>query len=420
MAQRTFDIVLYGATGFTGSIVAQYLAKHPQQPKLAFAGRNKAKLQGVVDKLTDVPDSRKQSIGLIEANANDSASLHRMAAQAKTIINTVGPYSQLGGLDVIKAAIDEGIGYVDLTGESGFYANVVKMDGAARAKKAIIVPSSGFDSLPFDLTTYLSVLEVKKAAGQDTQVASALCGANIKGSASGGTIASLVSMRDDPQQLEFVRPYWFSPITGVQQAKVVYSRYLPQFKKYGAYTPFTPHNTRIVMRSWGLFQEKTGAAGYGRSFQYVEGFVVPSMIFAYVLSSFFQVVQFLVIHVQLFGALLMRAVPQGSGAPMETQLQGYADVRTLATSEDGKTKGYAVMRFKGDPGYLVTARMISETGLMIALDELAPVARDGGILTPATLGGEVLATRLMKYADMKLISCDASHAEDLSKLLPAS
>ena len=158
-----YDVVLYGATGFTGRIVAQYLAEHPQQPSIAFAGRNKAKVQSIVDGLTNVSAERVKSIGVIEASAGDFASLQAFAKSARVIINTVGPYSLLGGFDVVRAAIEAGVGYVDLTGETGYYARVVReLHDSAVANKAVIIPSAGFDSLPFDLTTYLANEEIRR------------------------------------------------------------------------------------------------------------------------------------------------------------------------------------------------------------------------------------------------------------------
>ena len=125
MSSPTYDVVLYGATGFTGSIAAQYLAEHPQQPKIAFAGRNEAKIRDLINKLTNVSAERVQSIGVILATSEDHESLKRMASSAKAVINMVGPYAKYGGYDVARAAAEAGVGYVDLTGESSVYKHIV-------------------------------------------------------------------------------------------------------------------------------------------------------------------------------------------------------------------------------------------------------------------------------------------------------
>ena len=104
---------------------------------------------------------------------------------------------------------------------------------------------------------------------------------------------------------------------------------------------------------------------------------------------------------------------------MEEQLKGWADIRSLASSQDGKTKGLSVIQVKGDPGYLKTATMIAETALAIALDydNLSPIAKQGGVLTTATLGGELMAQRLMKYGGFVIASRDVTNVEDVSKAL---
>ena len=95
MTTRAYDVVLYGASGFTGSLAAQYLAEHPQQPRVVFAGRNEAKIRGVMDKLTGVSKERLDSIGVIKASAEDMDSIKSMVAQASVVINMVGPYLSL-------------------------------------------------------------------------------------------------------------------------------------------------------------------------------------------------------------------------------------------------------------------------------------------------------------------------------------
>jgi len=417
MSSPTYDVVLYGATGFTGVIAAQYLAEHPQQPKVAFAGRNEAKIRGVINQLTNVSAERVRSIGVILATSEDHESLKRMAGSAKVIINMVGPYAKYGGYDVAKAAAEAGIGYVDLTGESSVYKHIVRdLHAIAKSTKAIIVPSSGFDSLPFDLSTYLAVQELRKATGGKADVDYALCGYHIQGGISGGTIASAVG-EAKVADFNFTDAYLLGPMRGKQQAQVVHTRYLPQFNRYGAYTLFTPHNTGIVNRSWGLLQEASDKRSYGSSFQYVEGYVTSSYIFSWLVSSIMMLFGYLLRHHAWFGEWISKKVPQGSGSSMEEQLKGFGNVRTLAVSRNGHTKALASFYVKGDPGYLRTAAFISETGLMIALEQsrLSDLARGGGVLTPATIGGEVLAERLSRYSNVKIQSKDVSTSTDVSQ-----
>ncbi|WFD34895.1 hypothetical protein MCUN1_001740 [Malassezia cuniculi] len=411
----TYDVVLYGATGFTGKLVAQYLATHPQQPKIAFAGRSTSKVQTVIESLTDVSAERVKSIGVLEASANNYSSLQRLAASARVIINTVGPYAHLGGYDVIRAAIEAGIGYVDLTGETGFYGRVAQeLHEQAQATKAVIVPSSGFDSLPFDLTTYLAAQEIRNAY-PDATVSQAICAYKMKGGISGGTIASAVSMRTDPDQMLVVKPYWFSPVTGSapNQNSIIK---MPQVGKYGISSPFTPHNTRIVYRTWGLLESGDPKRAYGPSFVYNEGLITRSAVGARIMAFIFALVNWLIINVALFGQFLKSATPQGTGPSVEKQINGSVYLRTLAESRNSNVRAIAEFKAKGDPGYLNTSRLIAETALAIAFDKerLSSLAQAGGVLTPSALGGEIVASRLGTYAGITIKSAIVPNNVDLT------
>ncbi|WFD34896.1 hypothetical protein MCUN1_001741 [Malassezia cuniculi] len=393
-----YDVALYGATGFTGQIVAQYLATHPQQPRIAFAGRNTAKIQSVIDNLVQVSAERVKSIGIIEASSDDYASLQRLAEAASVIINTVGPYSLLGGYDVVRAAAESGTGYVDLNGESTFFAQLAA-DHSAKAKEtqAVIVPSCGFDALPFDLTTFLAVQLLKKE-GSITNAA-ALCGYSYQGGVSGGTIASILLKRDHPEELALASPYMLSPVEGESTLTNAVMA-LPQFNEYGFPTILSPHNARVVYRTSGLLQSEP-SLDYGAGFSYNEAHIAPSKIHARLALVVVYIISWLVIHVRLLGIVLTYLIPQGTGPSLETRLKGSLDVRTLVKA-DGK-QAVATMRGNYDPGYHLTAQFISEAALAIALDRgsLSPVARSGGIVTPATLG-HALADRLNKYADVEV------------------
>ncbi|WFD28525.1 hypothetical protein MNAN1_003537 [Malassezia nana] len=420
MSSSTYDLVLYGATGFTGSIAAQYLATHPQQPKIAFAGRNEAKIRSVIDKLTNVSFERAQSIGVILATSEDHESLKRMAISTKMIINMVGPYAKYGGYELAKVAAEAGIGYVDLTGESSLYQRIAQdLHSLAKSTKAIIVPSSGFDSMPFDLTTYLAVQALRQVTNGQADVDYALCGYHIHGTASGGTIASAVN-EAKVAEIGFTDAYQLGPKRGTQQAQVVRSRFLPQFRRYGAYTLFTPHNTGIVNRSWGLLEEATDEHRYGNEFKYLEGYVTSSYVGAFIVSTIMTLIAYLLSHFAWFGEWISKKVPQGTGPSMERQLKGFANVRTLAVARDGRTKALATFQVKGDPGYLKTAVFISEMALTIALEKnrLPALAQQGGVLTPATAGGQVLAERLSQYGDVKIQAKDVSTSADISKECP--
>lgn len=421
MTTPKYDVVLYGATGFTGSLAAQYLAAHPQKPRVAFAGRNEAKIRNVIEKLTDVTKERVESIGVITASADNMDSIHAMVKQTRALINMVGPYALYKGYEVAQACAEAGTHYVDLTGESSVYVHVATgLHEAAKRTGAIIVPSSGFDSMPFDLSTYLAVQALREATGGVADVDYALCGYHIDGNLSGGTVASLVGQaRREP--IGFRDAYELGPIRGTQVAKVVRQRKMPQFNKYGAFTLFTPHNTGVTNRSWGLLQQSDDPRKYGQQFRYLEGFITPGALSAFFMSSMMVFFAWMVNNVSLFGTLLTKLIPAGSGPSMERQLKGFADIRTVAFSRDQKTLGLAKFGVKGDPGYLRTAMFISEAGLTLALEhpQLPPLAQQGGVLTPATLGGEVLAQRLSKYGGVEIMTKSVPAGTDLVKAFEA-
>ena len=387
---------------------------------MAVAGRNRSKVEGVLNNLTGVDKERIQSIEVMEASTSDPASIKRMAESAKVVMNLVGPYVHLGGLEVAKAAAEAAAAYVDLNGESLFYARVVEeVQGQAQKTKSIVMPSMGLDSLPADLGTYLAVQEVKKVAGPETPIGDVFHGMRFRGTISGGTIATFAGMRSYPDQLKYANSYWFSPVKGTAQTEKPGALFLPQFNRWGAYSLFAPLNTRVVQRTWGMFEQRIGAAGYGRSFRYHEGLVTPHVVLAWLVSFIWLLASFLLRNIELFGKLLTTLIPQGTGPSLEEQLKGWADFRTLAVSEDGKAKGLAVIQVKGDAGYLKSATMVSEAALAIALDydNLSPIAKQGGVLTTATLGGELMAQRLMKYGGFVIASRDVTNVQDVSTAL---
>lgn len=396
-----YDAVVYGATGFTGQLVAQYLAAHPQRPKLALAGRSISKVKGVIDRLTGIDAARAGEIGVLEASAHDYASLQRLAASARVIINTVGPYSLLGGSDVVRAAAEAGIGYVDLAGESAYVSQIIEAY-AARAQEtgAVVVPSCGFDALPFDLTTFLAAQELMRSGHS---AGHAICGYDVRGGVSGGTLASTVNKRNSPAQLYLDDAYMLCPQKGSSKPLNNVIK-LPQFHKFGFPTLFSPHNTRIVFRSWWLLLGTKDA--YGDSFAYDEGHAASSKLAAQISLCSMATFIWLIVHVTLFGNMIKRYVPQGTGPSLETQLNGHLDVRTLVTAHGSSDQAVATLQGKGDPGYYLTARFISEAALAIALDKtrLSPVAQRGGILTPATIGAAVIAERLSKYGKITIMT----------------
>lgn len=420
MSAPPFDVTVYGATGFTGKLIAQYLATHPEAPKLVLAGRNPEKLHSTLNQLHGLSKERLETISLVQATVDNKQSLAHLARTSKVLINAAGPYTLHGGFDIAQAVAEAGNAYLDLTGETSLYARMVeKLHPIAKQNKAIIVPSAGFDSLPFDLATFLAVEEVKKVAGVESAVSKVLVGYRLRASVSGGTVYSgLVACEEDPTSLRNDRPYWFSPVKGTQVRAGTMPRFMPQFGKYGTEIMLSAHNTRIVNRTWGLLEESHVPIRYGPNFQYEEGLVSSSYIFALFMTVFLHVFAFIFEHCTFVVRLMGKLIPPGSGPSIEEQLKGYVELRALAFGQDGKTKGLSTFYTKGDPGYLKTAAFISEAGLSIALNPelLSPLAQQGGVLTPAILGTEILRDRLAKFAGVSIHATDVTHAENIPKV----
>jgi short subunit dehydrogenase-like uncharacterized protein len=188
MSSSKFDIVVYGATGFTGQLVAEYLAAHYKGDanlKWAMAGRSKDKLAAVRDAIGAPADTP-----LIVADASDPASLKAMVAQARSVISTVGPY-QLYGADLLAACVEAGVDYFDLCGEPLWMREMIeKHEAAAMASGARIVFSCGYDSVPFELGVFAAQEEARKVFGAAATRVKGRVRA-MKGTLSGGTAASM-------------------------------------------------------------------------------------------------------------------------------------------------------------------------------------------------------------------------------------
>ena len=185
MSDRPYEVVIYGATGYTGRLVAEHLhAEHGEDVRWAMAGRSEQKLKSVRDEM-----GLPESVPLIVADSSDPASLSAMAESADAVITTVGPY-QLYGEPLVKACVEAGTDYVDLSGEPAWMADIIDIyDGRAKETGARIVHSTGFDSIPFDMGVYLLQREAKAQRGAPfARVRGRV--RKMQGTFSGGTAAS--------------------------------------------------------------------------------------------------------------------------------------------------------------------------------------------------------------------------------------
>lgn len=399
-----YDLVIFGATGFTGKLVCKYLLDHPEAPSWAIAGRSEARLQDAQTEL-----SLPRSVGRIVADTSDRSSLVRMAGRARVVVNLVGPYRPFKAFDVVSACVQAGSHYVDLSGETGFNSDIIdSFHQKALANGITIACSVGFDSLPFDLTTFLAVQKVKQLqSNRNVQVDRAECAFYLPSDpASGfpisaGTLASAISMSSEKQQLSSVRGDWLSPIPVPDSLNFQAVHWFPQCQKWGAHTAFSIHNTRLVNRTWGLLQQVQSPQAYGKSFSYKEGLIVPNKLVGVLIAYVGTLAIWLLMNVGFARSVAKRIIPANSGPNARGLTHSKLRVETLATGKDG-TKALCTMSANGHPGYTLTARMIVEAALTIAEGQRSRGEFQGGVLTPALIGAERLAERLVKFGRFEI------------------
>ena len=401
-AQREFDIVLYGATGFAGKLTAQYLAKAGGDARIALAGRSQDKLLAVREMLGD----KAQSWPLLTADASEPSTLNAMAARTQVVVTTVGPYLKYG-LPLVAACAAAGTDYADLTGEAIFIRESIDLyHKQAFDTGARIVHSCGFDSIPSDLTVFaLHRRAEQDHAGQlgDTN----LVVRSLAGGVSGGTVASMIELMrtasSDPEARRVMSdPYTLTPDRAAEpelgaQPDIRWRRgreIAPELDGYwvGAFV-MAVANTRIVRRSNALLDY-----AYGRRFEYAEqmsmgrSFVAPAAAAMATVGNAATMALGSRYFDRLPNKLVERIAPApGSGPSERAREQGHYKFETYTTTTTG-ARYRATMSQKGDPGYKATSVLLGESGLTLALDR-DRLSDLRGVLTPATAMGDALMAR---------------------------
>ena len=384
MSDREFDVVIFGASGYTGKLVAEYMHDQygdDQSIKYAIAGRNTEKLLEVKKDL-----NLNEDITILEVDSTDLDSLDKMTTSAKCILTTVGPY-QLYGSKLVESCAKNGTDYVDLTGEPGWmYEMINAHKETAQKSGARLVFSCGFDSIPFDLGVYFVQNAAKEKFGKPAPHVRGRVKA-MNGEFSGGTIASLgatmSTLKEKPELIK-VLANPFSLTEGFEgPSQLDDSKPLLDEKMNMWLAPFVmaPINTKNIHRSNALFDH-----AYGKEFCYDE------MMIAGEGDEGEQIAKAMSSGNPMGGD----NVPQpGEGPSKESREQGNYDVLFFADLEEGSIGA----RVTGDmdPGYGSTSKMIAESALCLVQDcsNLA-----GGIYTPAPSMGEKLIDRLIKKAGL--------------------
>jgi short subunit dehydrogenase-like uncharacterized protein len=380
-ADGRYDLVLYGATGFTGGLVAEYLAGRAQGAssgplRWALGGRSRAKLEAVRARL-EAAHPAAAEIGVLEADTADPASLDRMAASARVLITTVGPFLEHGE-PVAAACVRAGTDYVDITGEPAYVARLIERhDAEARRKGVLLVPCCGFDSIPADLGVLYTVLQLPAGAPRVVQGY-----VQVRGRPSGGSWASFLRILGDR---ELRRERLQRSAGGGASARPSGGRkplrYEPAVRDW--VMPMPVIDPLIVRRSSEL------SPAYGPGFRYSQSLQTGSLLGAGGLIVGMGAL-FAVAQIGPVRRALERALPSGAGPSEEVRRRSF--FRVTLVGEAGGAKVTARVS-GGDPGYDETSKMVAESALLLA-QERAALPLQGGVATPASALGERLIGRL--------------------------
>ena len=393
---KDFDIIIWGATGFTGRLVAEYIFKNYSSEKLnwAIAGRDKKKLINVRDEIAD------KNIPIIIADSFDEMSLTKMTQKTKVICSTVGPYSKYGSL-LVKSCIKTNTHYCDLAGEAQWIRKIVDTyHQEAKNKKIRIVNSCGFDSIPSDMGVYFIHKNLPDVNIKLDNISMRLSG--FKGSLSGGTYASMNNIITEASKDSLIRkiltnPYGLNPEgqrSGPDKRDLNKVKYDEDSKSWIAPFMMAGINTKIVRRSNALSNYS-----YGKKFTYDES-VMTGDGFKGRIKAIISVLPLIFLSAKP-GSLLKRIfnyfTPKPGQGPNENEREnGYYSMRFYIRYND---KSRALVRVTGDrdPGYGSTSKMLAESAICLSKDSLKDTY---GVITPSIAMGDQILDRLQAKAGL--------------------
>ena len=381
--EKPYDIVVFGASGYTGRLVAEYLAKEYSGDDLswAMAGRSLDKL-ATVRKEMDI----SEDVALLEVNVADADSVQQMVTACKVVITTVGPY-QLYGDELVKQCAEHGTDYVDLTGEpSWMHGTIGRYSAAAKASGARIVHSCGFDSIPFDLGVFtLQEHAIAKTGNPVATVKGRVRAMN--GGFSGGTIASMratmASVANNPEIIQVLtNPFALTEgFTGPEQPAGAAPQYDEELSSWSAPFIMAPINTKNIHRSNFLLGHR-----YGTDFRYDEMLLTGDGDQGKATAEF----------VAKDDSVAKSELQPGDGPTKEERENGNYDAIFAGISSDGELIISSVQGDR-DPGYGSTSKMLAEAAMCLLKN---PELASGGLWTPAAALGSALIERLEAHAGL--------------------
>lgn len=397
---RTYDVVLYGASGFVGRQTVAYFARHPQVKALglswAIAGRSADKLEAV-RKACGAP-----KVGMLVAEAHDAKAMDALARSAHVVLSTAGPFA-LYGSELVAACVRHGTHYVDITGETPWVNGLIDRHHAEAQRKGVrIIPFCGFDSIPSDLSAHLANQAMRERHGEACTQAKAAF--SIRGGFNGGTLASLFNMLASGQMDAMADPFLLNP-EGTRPADAARHKdpvgplHDADFSAWLAPFMMGPINTRVVRRSAALL-------GYADGYAYQEYLRLgrgPAAALAATSLSAGSLASQAALRLAPLRSLAQKMAPPPGAGPSEASMDGGSfRCQWVGHSASGQmVRG--VIADQGDPGNRATTKMLCESALALALqlDDLPGGRQHGGLLTPASGLGDVLVQRL-RVAGMTL------------------
>ena len=379
---KEFDIVVHGATGFTGRLIAEYLLTRSDSGlKWAMGGRSLDKLQAVRDEI-----GAPASTPLVVIESSNEASLKSLMSKTRLVISAVGPY-QLYGNELIKACAESGVDYVDLCGEPAWMRHMIDQHQATAEKSgARLVFSCGFDSSPFDLGVFMAQEEMTKRFGKPAPRVRGRV-RKMKGTFSGGTAASfkatMAAAGKNPELIKVLMDSFAltEGVVGPEQPSGLAPIYEEDLNSWSAPFIMATINTKNIHRSNFLLGHR-----YGENFVYDEMMLTGPGEQGEAIAK----------GVAADKSMVESTIQPGEGPSKEERENGSYDVMFSGSNDSGYTAVASVQGDK-DPGYGSTSKMIAEAAVCLALH---PDVASGGIWTPAAALGSLLIDRLQYNAGL--------------------
>ena len=366
MVEKEYDLIIHGATGFTGQLICDYLYKHNDSKaiKWAISGRNTSKLE---------PISKKYNVDLFQVDSFENKALDLITSRSKVIISVVGPYA-IYGKQLIESCVNNNCHYLDITGESSFVQYVKnKYSKKAIETNTILISCCGFESIPPDIGTYYSIKQLNE---ENIDIK---CYMKTKGQISGGTWASFLNISSSGKIKKKIQ----NNQTKKQGTKNKILFYNKELKKWALIFPDI--DQYIIRRSSKLID------GYGENVRFVKYMLFKSLfkVTALLVPLFF--ILFLA-KFKFSKKWLESFIPSGTGPSEEARAKHWFEYTLIGKTEKQKiittVKG-------GDPGYGETSKFVTEMGLALILNK-DQLNHNKGVLTPAACAGDVILKRLQK------------------------